>query len=33
MNFRNGSVSTNREPDLDGGELTLRMSGMEAAAR
>jgi hypothetical protein len=27
------SVSTRREPDVEGDELTLKMSGMEAAAR
>jgi hypothetical protein len=28
-----GSAATCREPDLEGGELTFKMSGMKAAAR
>jgi hypothetical protein len=28
-----GSVSTKSEPDVDGGDLTLKMAAVEAAAR
>jgi hypothetical protein len=32
MNVAEGSVTTRRESNLEGGELTLKMSGMKAAA-